>query len=422
MAKIIISEDRETTFKAYKANTDFVLAENVDIVVAGKDYGINATSDHENRNLDIRGNINASLSEGIAIAIGNPSGLGGGNAVIQKSANISGYYGITNYANGQTITNHGAISGMVGIATMSDRGRVINDGTISVVGYGISLGGAQRVVNDGKITGGEFGISAAGYSSERAVIVNHGEITGGEMGIMSGGETGTRLEIINTGKITGTTSAIHVFEGLTTQIVRNRGELSGGVYLGGGNDVFDGRGGTVGDQVAGGDNNDTYIIDNGLTTLYETANGGLDTVRSAVSWTLGDNFENLALIGKNDLSATGNALANKLSGNIGANKLFGMDGMDVLIGGAGNDKLTGGAQMDLFVFRQNFDKDHITDFTDGLDQIDLRTFDGIDSYDDVSGHMKQEGSNVVIRFGHGDVLFIDNEQLADIGSDDFLFG
>ncbi|MFM2279865.1 MAG: hypothetical protein RLZZ444_2096, partial [Pseudomonadota bacterium] len=393
-----------------------------DITVSGKAIGIDATSGHSGRNLEINGSITADMTSGIGISIGQKDGDGGGRLDIGSTATITGAYGVINVASGEIITNNGTISALGGIASISAGGRLVNHGQIYGTDTAVSAILEQRVINDGTLAGGKVGLYAAGKSSDHSLVSNAGEITGGEMGIMCGGETGAIVEIINTGKITGTTSAIHVFEGLTTQIVRNRGELSGGVYLGGGNDIFDGRGGTVGDQVAGGDNNDTYIIDSGLMPLYETANGGLDTVRSAISWTLGDNFENLALIGKNDLAATGNALANKLVGNIGANKLYGMDGMDSLSGGAGNDKLTGGAQMDLFVFRQNFDRDHILDFTDGLDQIDLRTFAGIDSFDDISGRMKQEGSNVVIRFGHGDVLSIDNEQLADIGSDDFLFG
>ena len=43
--------------------------------------------------------------------------------------------------------------------------------------------------------------------------------------------------------------------------------------------------------------NDTYIVDNARDTVVEGWNGGTDTVRSTVGWTLGANFENLILLG-----------------------------------------------------------------------------------------------------------------------------
>ncbi len=71
---------------------------------------------------------------------------------------------------------------------------------------------------------------------------------------------------------------------------------------------------------------------------------------------------------------TGSGGNDKISGAAGADVLNGGLGDDTLIGGTGMDRLTGGAGADHFVFSNGADKtgvDQITDFTHGVDHIDL---------------------------------------------------
>ncbi|MDH4234409.1 MAG: hypothetical protein OEV15_04660, partial [Gallionella sp.] len=65
----------------------------------------------------------------------------------------------------------------------------------------------------------------------------------------------------------------------------------------------------------------------------------IDTVESMVSYTLGDNVENLILseYGGSTINGTGNALDNVIVGNAGNNTLNGGAGADTMIGGAGDD-------------------------------------------------------------------------------------
>ncbi len=99
--------------------------------------------------------------------------------------------------------------------------------------------------------------------------------------------------------------------------------------------ILDGKGGS--DDLVGGLGNDTYVVDVGTDRVTENANEGTDTVQSSVSWTLGQNLENLTLTGTSNINATGNALNNLLIGNAVDNTLDGAEGGDSLQGGAGDD-------------------------------------------------------------------------------------
>ncbi|MCR0983633.1 hypothetical protein NRP21_16375 [Roseomonas pecuniae] len=160
---------------------------------------------------------------------------------------------------------------------------------------------------------------------------------------------------------------------------------------------FDGSdrldGGTGADAMFGGAGNDTYYVDDAGDTASELAAdgsdaGGVDTVRSSVSFTLGAGIENLVLTGAASIDGGGNDGANSITGNAGANSLSGGGGNDILVGGAGDDTLTGGAGMDMltggtgadiFAFTAVTDAntvpDRIMDFQQGADRIDLSAFD-----------------------------------------------
>ncbi len=102
-----------------------------------------------------------------------------------------------------------------------------------------------------------------------------------------------------------------------------------------GNDMLDG--GTGNDTLIGGNGNDTYVVDSLSDVVTESANQGVDTVNSSITWVLGTNLENLTLIGADAVNGTGNASNNTITGNDADNVLTGGRGTDVLIGRKGND-------------------------------------------------------------------------------------
>ena len=148
------------------------------------------------------------------------------------------------------------------------------------------------------------------------------------------------------------------------------------------------NGGAGADRLIGGGGNDIYSVDNIRDAVVETANQGVDTIYSTVSYMLAPNVENLQLTGS-AYGGTGNAAANVLVGNAIANLLDGGAGNDRIVGGGGNDivrgnlgrdVMTGGSGRDVFDFNlyqdtRNSAPDIITDFRHGEDKIDLAGVD-----------------------------------------------
>jgi hypothetical protein len=136
-----------------------------------------------------------------------------------------------------------------------------------------------------------------------------------------------------------------------------------------------------------GSGDDLYRVDNLADVVSETTvpgvdDGGIDTVESTITYSLGAFLEKLNLKGTAAINGTGNGLANKLAGNEAANVLsgqggddlmYGNGGDDILIGGAGKDELWGGAGSDTFVFRfpDATSTDKVKDYSSGADRIGI---------------------------------------------------
>lgn len=196
------------------------------------------------------------------------------------------------------------------------------------------------------------------------------------------------LEFISNLTITGSANASgtgnsnnNVIEGNSGRNVLDGGDGNDTLYGRAGNDTLTGgngndklMGGLGVDTMTGGAGDDIYGVDNEFDVVIEAAGEGTDKVNSWVSWTLGDNFERLALGSKTDTSAidgTGNADDNILRGGGGDNVLTGLAGKDRLLGGYGADTFVYTATADSAVGNS----DIILDFGVGGDVIDLSLID-----------------------------------------------
>jgi Ca2+-binding RTX toxin-like protein len=101
-----------------------------------------------------------------------------------------------------------------------------------------------------------------------------------------------------------------------------------------GNDTL--NGGADADTLIGGLGNDIYVVDNLGDIVTENLNEGTDTVQSYITYALGNNVENLTLMGSAAINGTGNSLNNVLTGNSAPNVLSGGLGNDTYVIGTGD--------------------------------------------------------------------------------------
>ena len=114
-----------------------------------------------------------------------------------------------------------------------------------------------------------------------------------------------------------------------------------------------------------------------------------------------------------------------LIGEGSSNVIDGGAGDDTLEGGGGHDRIDGGEGSDIFVFRDNFDRDTLSDF-DALDddeKIDFSDLSSITDFADlVANHMTQTGGHVTINAGGGHIVTLRNTDINDLmDGNDFIF-
>lgn len=171
-----------------------------------------------------------------------------------------------------------------------------------------------------------------------------------------------------------------------------------------GNDWLDGGSGN--DTMLGGAGDDTYVVAQAGDVVVEGIAEGTDTVRSAVTYTLGANLENLVLTGSN-INGTGNELDNVLTGSAGNNTLSGIDGADTLDGLAGTDLLIGGSGDDTYRFGSGYGSDTVRDIDSTLANMDRVDFLSGIAADQL--WLRQAGNNLEFSIiGTSDKLMLEN--------------
>lgn len=439
MAKstIHIPSDGGTDFVIDKSNRSYILDDGR--ILSSATIETDPVDNIDNIVLTIDGLM---TGDSIAIDIG-AANSSGNKIIIGKSGLVDAtMHAISTEGQNTRIANLGTIFGSdpdnsVGIESMGDGARISNSGFLkAATGFEIT-GNDNLIVNSGVMTGhsGMIGIEFFSQTGEFNRFTNTGIMQGGEA--VRGGDGAEK--ITNRGDMHGSVKLgagddvlvtsrniggdIRMDDGNDRVTLKGKGaftSLEGGT----GEDVFDLRAGdelSLAVTIGGGMDDDTIIVSRNDLFLKEIAGGGTDTVKSTVSFTLGNEFEDLVLIGTKAVDGTGNILANHITGNDKHNTLNGMAGMDELNGGRGNDVLTGGADADLFVFLAKAGRDVITDFTDGADKIDLKDYKGIGSFDDLEGRIDQDGADTVITLKNGDKITLDNFDAGNLTMIDFQF-
>jgi Ca2+-binding RTX toxin-like protein len=327
-------------------------------------------------------------------------------AATAAAGDVSGVDGISRIWNSGTLTVLAAAGDAIGIAgARSDGAIVVNSGTIHVSACGAAAGLMQEAVSsqgvshyansgvvdvEGTRASVGFDLQYSNFDPQlvstfvnsgavrvadatpvldsvgvhlnlasRASMWNSGEVAADFAVLVSpaefGGDVASEpygLSLYNSGLLDGL-----VLLSTWNDVVVNTGAITGRLFLGGGGDLFDGRGGTSAVGADGWDGDDTLL------------------------------------------------------GGVGADTLDGGFGNDVLDGGAGNDVLSGGAGRDSFRFTPGSGRDIVSDFEAGANG----------DYIDVSGYSKyqsmlQSGSDVLITFSSGDSLLLQGVSVNAIAS------
>ena len=140
--------------------------------------------------------------------------------------------------------------------------------------------------------------------------------------------------------LNGTTSAdwIYGFDGHDS-IFGDDGDDS--IYGGNGHDTI--NGGLGADYMEGNDGDDAYIVDNAGDVVVELAGEGIDTVVTALNYTLTANVDNLQGTSEDSVHPQ-NLIGNELS-----NYIWGSNADNYIDGGAGADRLIGYDGSDTYV-------------------------------------------------------------------------
>jgi len=201
--------------------------------------------------------------------------------------------------------------------------------------------------------------------------------------------------------------------------------ISGGL----GRDTIDG--GASGDSLYGGGGNDTLIGNNGGDSLWGDAADDTASGNAGADSLYGGSGNDVLNGGINDDRLWGDAGNDTLNGNNGADRLFGGDGndrlfgnsgSDTLDGGAGNDTLNGGIGADTFVFGAGGGIDHVSDFQNNIDtlQLDDALWGGGLTVGQVLSNFATlvGGNTVVFSFGGGNTLSVQGLGNVNALSDD----
>lgn len=251
---------------------------------------------------DIRVGATGAITSNGGIAVE----VAGASLALFNRGEISGATGVASTASDSALTNAGAISGRTAVVFDTDRSSVDNSGEIVGGTFGVRIvgtNGGHQVTNTGLISAGQ-GTAVTINAAGSVLIANAGTISGRTaINLDSVDAIGERV-ILNTGTISGI--GVAVYGSGVTDTLRNDGHIAGLVNLYGGDDEYDGSGGSAAGLVLGGDGNDVL---------------------------------------------TGGAGRDRFNGGGGDDLLAGGAGNDLLIAGAGNDYLDGGEGRDIVSYR-----------------------------------------------------------------------
>lgn len=249
---------------------------------------------------------------------------------------------------------------LTGSGHISGTGNSSNNWIVGNAGNNqLSGGGGDDTLVGGAgsdVLSGDNGTDTADYSTSAVAVTVSMEKAGRKSGVQTSvNENGSADTLASIEKLIGSAFddkllGSYVSGGAGNDIIDGTGG-NDTLFGDSGDDLIDGKTGS--DTMAGGTGNDRFLVDAAGDVVTELADGGNDTVITALTYTLGANVENLTLTGTAAVNGTGNALNNVLVGNSANNILTGGAGNDVFNGLEGTDTLIGGSGDDIYILETN---------------------------------------------------------------------
>jgi VCBS repeat-containing protein len=150
------------------------------------------------------------------------------------------------------------------------------------------------------------------------------------------------------------------------------------------------------DTLIGGLGDDSYVVNNAGDVVTENEDEGTDRVVSSLTFTLGNNIENLILSGVSDINGIGNALNNLIAGGKGNNFLYGGTGNDILNDGSSLLNIDGQAS-EVGLFNINNSTNALINDLGGTqgfgEELLARNDDGFSSTVDITSVFGEAGLN-----------------------------
>jgi Ca2+-binding RTX toxin-like protein len=288
----------------------------------------------------------------------------------------------------------------------------------SLKAHGISVEDSATLLNEGKAIGADAGVHFSGTDS---TAINSGLLRG-DSGAYFSTATGEANTLVNSGRIVGNAGvAVHGGNGDETLV--NTGEIVGDVSLGAGDDLFDGRGGTVDGTIALGYGNDRVMTGAGRQVINLEQDDDFASAGAGNDKLIGANGNDVLLGNRGRDRLDGSTGDDVLRGGRGKDHLLGGTGTDLISGGRGADKLQGGSDADVFKFGTHSGHDRITDFTHGVDRMDLSALD-ISGIHQIKTHTTMHNGNAVIDLGalggHGTLTLVGIHKLDFDAGDVYL--
>ncbi|MEH3144623.1 MAG: calcium-binding protein [Methylobacterium frigidaeris] len=197
----------------------------------------------------------------------------------------------------------------------------------------------------------------------------------------------------------------------------------GNDFIGAGAGDDFGSGGWGNDEVHGEGGNDLLFGDDGDDGVY--GEDGDDRVYGGTGndYLTGDAGTDYVRGEDGDDRLFGGEGGDDLSGGAGNDTIEGGAGFDLLFGNAGDDVLTGGAGPDIFGLGRGDGRDVIRDFVTGGAEADVIAFNGgaFADFAAVQAATRQEGADVVIAYGAGDGVTLQNLQASALSAANFTF-